>query len=71
MLVELGLEPTVTSVARLYAPIASVLVIDHADAHLAQEVERIGMRCVVTDTVMSSHERTSALAAACVDAVTG
>ena len=54
MLTELGHEPSVVGVARLYAPIASVLVIDAVDAHHAAAVEATGMRCVVTDTVMST-----------------
>jgi LPPG:FO 2-phospho-L-lactate transferase len=53
MLVELGHEPTVVGVARMYAPIAATLVIDEQDAHLANAVEREGVRCVVTDTIMS------------------
>ncbi len=53
MLTELGHEPSVVGVARLYAPIASALVIDTVDAHLADAVEATGMRCVVTDTIMS------------------
>ena len=35
MLTELGHEPSVVGVARLYAPIAGTLVIDPVDAHLA------------------------------------
>ena len=54
MLVELGHEPSVVGVARLYAPIASTLVLDSVDAHHVDAVEATGMRCVVTDTVMST-----------------
>ena len=54
MLVELGHEPSVVGVARLYAPIASTLVIDTVDADHAEAVEATGMRCVVTDTIMST-----------------
>ena len=54
MLVELGHEPSVVGVAELYAPIASTLVIDSIDAHHADAVAATGMRCVVTDTVMST-----------------
>lgn len=54
MLVELGHEPSVVGVARLYSPIASILVIDTVDAHHAAAIEATGMRCVVTDTVMST-----------------
>jgi len=53
MLAELGHEPSVVGVARLYADIASVLVIDPADEHLRHAVEATGLRCVVTPSVMS------------------
>ena len=58
MLAELGHEPSVVGVARLYAPIAGTLVIDPVDAHLAADVEALGMRAIVTDSVM----RTPAIA---------
>ncbi len=56
MLVELGHEPSVVGVARLYAPIASTLVIDTVDAHHVGAIEATGMRCVVTETVMSTPQ---------------
>jgi LPPG:FO 2-phospho-L-lactate transferase len=56
MLEELGHEPSVVGVARLYAPIASILVIDPVDAHLAEAVEAAGMRALVTPSVMSTPE---------------
>lgn len=56
MLVELGHEPSVVGVARLYSSVASTLVIDAVDAHLVGAVEATGMRCVVTQTVMSTPE---------------
>ena len=56
MLVELGHESSVVGVARLYAPVASVLVIDPADAHLAAQVEAAGMRAVIVESVMSTPE---------------
>ena len=62
MLTELGHEASVVGVAKLYKDLASVLVIDHADAHLANQVESTGMRCVGTDTIMSSPEVSAALA---------
>ncbi len=62
MLVELGHEPTVVGVARMYAPIAATLVIDEQDAHLADAVEREGIRCVVTDTIMSKPGVSATLA---------
>jgi LPPG:FO 2-phospho-L-lactate transferase len=62
MLTELGHEATVVGVARLYAPLASTLVIDDTDAALADEVEAVGMRCVVTDTIMRGPAEAAALA---------
>ena len=66
---ELGHEPSVVGVARLYAPIASVLVIDEQDAALATAVESEGIRCIVTNTIMSTLEITTALARTCIEAV--
>ncbi len=63
LLAELGHEPSVVGVARLYREIASTLVIDHADAARAGDVEAAGLRCVVTDTIMADRIRTRALAA--------
>ena len=64
MMTELGHEPTVVGVARLYAPIASVLVLDPVDASQAGAVEAAGMRCVVQPSVMSSPELARELAEA-------
>ncbi len=69
MLTEVGLEASVVGVARLYAPIAEVLVIDPADAELAGAVEAEGMRCVVAPSIMSTPERAASLASACLAAV--
>ncbi|CAN5646382.1 2-phospho-L-lactate transferase [soil metagenome] len=69
LLAELGHEPSVIGVARLYAPIAGALVIDPVDAPLAGDVEATGMRCIVTPSVMSSAEASSRLAEAVLDAV--
>ncbi len=54
LLAELGHDPSVVGVAGLYAGWAGTLVIDDADAALAPAVEAVGMRCVVTPTVMRS-----------------
>jgi LPPG:FO 2-phospho-L-lactate transferase len=68
MLTELGHEPSVVGVARLYAPIAATLVIDPVDAHLADAVEAAGMRPVITPSVMSTPEIGAALARAALHA---
>ncbi|MFO7278931.1 MAG: 2-phospho-L-lactate transferase [Thermoanaerobacterales bacterium] len=58
---ELGHEDSVVGVARLYAPLAGTLVIDRADAELADEVRAAGLRCVVTDTIMRGPAEAAAL----------
>jgi LPPG:FO 2-phospho-L-lactate transferase len=68
LLREMGFESSVVGVARWYAPWMGTLVIDEADAHLAEAVEAEGVRCVVAPTVMSTLERSAALARAVLDA---
>jgi LPPG:FO 2-phospho-L-lactate transferase len=62
MLVELGHEASVVGVARLYAPIASALVIDTVDAEHAAAVEAEGLRPIVAPSVMSTPAIAAALA---------
>lgn len=62
LLTELGHESSVVGVARLYAPLATTLVVDDADADLADRVEAEGLRCVVAPALMSSPELAAALA---------
>ncbi|HEX4433700.1 MAG TPA: 2-phospho-L-lactate transferase [Acidimicrobiales bacterium] len=68
LLAELGSEPSVVGVARLYAPWVGTLVVDSADAAHAAAIEAEGVRCVVTPTVMSTPERAEELARAVVHA---
>lgn len=65
LMVELGMQPTVIGVAEIYRDICATLVIDERDAHLAAQVENLGMKCVVTNTIMSSPEVTERLAITC------
>jgi LPPG:FO 2-phospho-L-lactate transferase len=62
LMVELGTEPSVVGVARLYAPWVGTLVIDEADRGSTEAVEAEGLRCVVAPTVMDSAERAAELA---------
>jgi LPPG:FO 2-phospho-L-lactate transferase len=68
LMAELGTEPSVVGVARLYAPWVGTLVVDVADAEHAAAVEAEGVRCVVTPTVMDSPQRAAELARTVVDA---
>ncbi len=62
MLRELGHEASVVGVARIYREVAATLVVDQADALSEDEVQALGMRCIVTPTVMSTPERARHLA---------
>jgi LPPG:FO 2-phospho-L-lactate transferase len=64
LLADLGHDVSVVGVARLYAPLASVLVVDEADRWLSEAVEDEGLRCVVAPAVMRSRPEAVALAAA-------
>jgi LPPG:FO 2-phospho-L-lactate transferase len=66
---ELGHDASVVGVARLYRDLAATLVVDTADAGLADAVEAEGIACVVTDTVMSTPEVAADLAKTVLEAV--
>ncbi|HMC40003.1 MAG TPA: 2-phospho-L-lactate transferase [Acidimicrobiales bacterium] len=69
MMSELGHEPSVAGVARMWAPYAAALVIDEADRDRAADVEAAGMRAVVGPTVMSSPAAAAHLARLALDAL--
>ena len=62
LMAELGHEPSVVGVARMWAPVAATLVVDEADAALAPAVEEEGVRCVVAPTIMRGRAEAIALA---------
>src|SRR5271155_3065630 len=63
LMAELGEEPSVVGVARMYAEVAGTLVIDEADAARAGDVAALGVRCVVAPTVMHTLEDAERLSA--------
>ena len=69
LMAPLGIDVSCVGVARLYADICSSLVIDAVDAERAAEVEAVGVRAVVTETLMRSPEIAAALAAETLAAV--
>ena len=64
MLAALGEEVSALGVARRYVGLADAFVIDRADAALAPDVERLGMRAVVAESVMTDDVSRAALARA-------
>lgn len=67
MLIELGHEATVTGVARLYADLARVLIVDTADTASLSSIEDVGMDGVACPTVMTETGVAAALARTAID----
>jgi LPPG:FO 2-phospho-L-lactate transferase len=62
MLATLGHEPTAVGVARAYAGLIDAFVIDTVDAALAPAIERLGIRPVIADTIMTDDASRARLA---------
>ncbi|HJW82819.1 MAG TPA: 2-phospho-L-lactate transferase CofD family protein, partial [Anaerolineae bacterium] len=56
MLRELGYESSALSVARHYADLLDMFVIDAVDAEQREPIEALGIRVLVTDTLMKAVE---------------
>lgn len=69
LLVELGHEPTALGVARIYAELASSLVVDTVDAALAPAIAEAGLTPLVAPSIMSDPVAAARLAQTCLDAV--
>ena len=59
MLHDLGHEVSSTGIAKIYRSVASKFVLDEADASHAVEVEKLGYKCLTTNTVIPD-QKTSA-----------
>ncbi|HKQ73343.1 MAG TPA: 2-phospho-L-lactate transferase [Blastocatellia bacterium] len=53
MLADLGMQVSATQVARLYSDVADVFILDLQDEPAKSEIENLGLKVCVTDTVMS------------------
>jgi LPPG:FO 2-phospho-L-lactate transferase len=63
MLASLGHEVSALGVARMYAGLVDVFVLDAVDEDLAPAIEALGLRAVVTDSVMTDDASRASLAA--------
>ena len=64
----LGIDVSAVGVARCYRDFLDVMVIDHRDAHLASEIEDLGIPTVTTNTIMSDMAAKVALARSVLEA---
>ena len=71
MLVSLGHEASALGVARQYTGIADVFVLDRLDEALAAPIRELGLRTVVTDTIMAGDAGRARLAAEVLAAARG
>ncbi|MGH9755585.1 MAG: 2-phospho-L-lactate transferase [Blastocatellia bacterium] len=62
MLADLGMQISAAQVARLYSDIADVFILDVQDESAKIEIENLGLKVCVTDTVMSRLEEKIRLA---------
>ncbi len=62
MLRGLGLEVSALGVAKLYRDIVGLFVLDNVDQKFIEPIERLGMRAITTDTIMTTPERAADLA---------
>jgi len=62
MLVSLGHEASALGVARQYTGVADIFMLDTVDAELAAPIRELGLRTVVTDTIMADDEGRARLA---------
>ena len=62
MLAELGLPVSPVAVAQAYAGLIDRFVLDEVDAHLEPEIAALGLRVLVTDTVMHTDSDRARLA---------
>jgi LPPG:FO 2-phospho-L-lactate transferase len=69
MLADLGMEVSAAQVARIYAGILDVFMLDERDESSKAEIETLGLSVVVTNTVMSGPAEKTALARKTLDAL--
>ena len=67
MMKSLGMRVSALGVAELYRDFVDVFILDQVDASQAAKVGALGMRVIVTDTIMTSMAKKKALARAVVD----
>ncbi|MGH9667782.1 MAG: 2-phospho-L-lactate transferase [Bryobacteraceae bacterium] len=69
MMKSMGIGASAAAVAGMYRDFVNIFVLDHADHRQAAKIQRLGMRPVVTGTVMTGLRTKKALAAAVLSAM--
>lgn len=71
MLRDQSMAATPVTVAKLYRDFLAAMVIDNADESLAGEIEALGLEVTVTDTIMDTMDKKTALAETALKAALG
>ncbi len=69
MLSDLGMEVSATQVARMYADLLDIYIIDRCDADAKSEIEDLGLKVIVAQTVMNDLSDKIGLAQTLIKAV--
>ena len=69
MMQSMGMEVSARGVAEMYRGLVDTLILDREDQNLASSIEKLGMRAIVTDTVMTGREEKEALARTVLEAL--
>jgi LPPG:FO 2-phospho-L-lactate transferase len=69
MMEGMGMEVSARGVAELYRGLVDIFVLDREDKALAPAIEKLGMRAMVTNTIMTSTAQRKALARTVLKAV--
>ncbi len=69
IMAELGLDASSIEIARFYARLADLLLVDREDANLAAPIEAAGPRARVARTLMQADEERVDVARACLEAL--
>ena len=69
MLRQMGCQVSAVGVAEMYRDIVALFVVDRLDAALSSRIEALGMRVLITETVMTGPAEKQALARAVLEAM--
>ena len=71
LLNELGYEASATAVAEIYKDIIGTFVIDDLDKSESKRIQELGLRCIITDTVMTDNAKAAGLCGTIFSMITG
>ena len=71
LLNELGYEASATAVAEIYKDIIGTFVIDDLDKSESKRIQELGLRCIITDTVMTDNAKAAGLCRTIFSKITG